>query len=128
MVPLLIDEGLPGGQVAAALRRLDLDAHAVGDKGAPPRKSSDDINVEWCARRNAVLVTQDRGKKDRVILRLLDQHHVHAIFVYGDLRVAPPHELARALLSAERAIDDLATRKRGLVRHRLRSSGGLTRR
>ena len=100
MLPILIDEGLPE-QVAAALRCLSLDVQAVGDAGAPPKESEDDVNVEWCKARAAVLVTNDRGRKERIILRLLSQHHVGAIFVYKDLRAAPPQALARALLNAE---------------------------
>lgn len=128
MLPLLIDEGLPGQAAAAALRELGLKAHAVGDAGAPPKRSSDEVNVAWCADREAVLVTHDRGRKDRVILRLLAQHHVHAVFVYRDLRVAPPHEFARALLNAESEMEALAGRRRGLLHHRLRPSGHLAKR
>jgi hypothetical protein len=69
-----------------------------------------------------VLVTNDRGKKDRVILDLLNEHHVHAVFVYDDLRAAAPHHLLRALLCAEAALDQGA-QKRGLIAARLKPSG-----
>jgi hypothetical protein len=69
-----------------------------------------------------LLVTNDRGKKDRVILGLLNQHHVHALFVYDDLRAAPPHHLLRALLSAEAALDQAAGH-RGLIAARLKPTG-----
>lgn len=49
--------------------------------------------------------SSDRGKKDRAILGLLNQHHVQVLFVYDDLRAAPPHHLVGALLSAEAALD-----------------------
>jgi hypothetical protein len=121
MQPLLIDEGLPPS-VAAALRVLELHAYAVGDEGAPPRQSSDEENCEWCKERGAILVTNDRGKENPVILKALREHGVPALFVYSDLRSTPPHQLARALLNAETAIDDLAKRK-GPEPHRLRPTG-----
>lgn len=121
MLPLLIDEGLPAG-VAEALRAVELDALAIGDVGAPARGSADETNVPWCAAQNRLLVTNDRGKKDRVILGFLNQHHVPALFVYNDLRAAPPHHLLRALLSAEAALDQAAG-QRGLIAARLKPTG-----
>jgi hypothetical protein len=121
MLPLLIDEGLPPG-IAQALRAVEIDALAIGDVQAPPRQSSDEANVAWCAEQERLLITNDQGKKDRVILDLLNQHHVHALFVYPDLRAAPPHHLLRALLRAEEALDQAASR-RGLIASRLKSSG-----
>jgi hypothetical protein len=71
-----------------------------------------------------VLVTNDRGKKDRVILRALSEHRVHAIFVYKDLRSAPAHELARAILASETQMDNLVEGGK-LLHHRLKPSGHL---
>lgn len=125
MQPLLIDEGLPAF-VATALAALGLTANAVGHPGAPPKGSGDDANCEWCKQNSdAVLVTNDRGKTDNVILDLLAQHRVHAIFVYNDLRNAPAHHLARALLRSENQMDDLVARDK-LIRRGLRPGGGLT--
>lgn len=121
MLPLLIDEGLPP-RVAEALRAVEVDALAIGDVGAPAKGSADETNVPWCAQEGRLLVTNDRGRKDRVILDLLNQHHVHALFVYNDLRAGPPHHLLRALLHAEDALEQAAGR-RGLVAGRLRRSG-----
>jgi hypothetical protein len=121
MLPLLIDEGLPA-RVAEALRAVEVDALAIGDVGAPAKESPDETNVAWCAKEHRVLVTNDRGKKDRVILGLLNQHHVHALFVYKDLRAAPPHHLLRALLCAESALDQAAG-NRGLISARLKPTG-----
>lgn len=121
MLSLLIDEGLPH-RVAEALRAVEIDALAIGDPQSPPRGSSDETNVEWCAKQGRLLVTNDRGKKDRVILGVLNQHHVHALFVYDDLRAAPPHHLLRALLRAEDALDQ-AVKRRGLISARLRPTG-----
>jgi hypothetical protein len=47
--------------------------------------------------RGVVLVTNDRGKKDRTMLDAIAQHHVHALFVYPDLHATPAHELALRL-------------------------------
>jgi hypothetical protein len=127
MWPLLFDEGLPA-QIAEALRTLELDAQAIGDPGAPPRGSDDEDNIKWCKAHGAILVTNDRGKKDKTILDHLASYHVHAIFVHADLRAAEPHRLASALLHAEGKIDDLASSARGLIRHRLRTAGGLEKR
>jgi Domain of unknown function (DUF5615) len=121
MRPLLIDEGLPHC-IAAALRALELSAHAIGDDGAPPRQSDDEQNCEWCKEHGAVLVTNDRGKENPVIRKALRKHGVAALFVYRDLRGAPPHRLAFALLKAEPAIDDLAKKKSPEPR-RLHASG-----
>jgi hypothetical protein len=89
VLPLLFDEGLPPA-VAEALRCLDLAAWAIGEDGAPGRSTSDEINCQWCESEGAVLVTNDRGKKDRTIFDSIAQHHVHAIFVHNDLRTRPP--------------------------------------
>lgn len=124
MLSLLLDEGLPAG-VAAALRAVEIDALAIGDAGAPLKSSLDETNITWCAQQSRLLVTNDRGKKDRVILGLLNQHHVHAVFVYNDLRAAPPHHLLRALLIAETALDEQAARPRGLIAARLKRTGRL---
>jgi len=123
---LLFDEGLPGGvSVARALAALGLDADAVGGEDAPPRGSKDDENCKWCSERGATLVTHDRGKKDKEIVKVLDRHQVGVIIILKDLRTKPPHHLARAILSSEVAMDDHADRKR--LRHYLRPGGGLTR-
>ena len=124
MLPLLIDEGLPASDVATALRDVRLSAAAVGE--VTPRQSDDQTNVAWCAQNGAVLVTNDRGRKERVILRLLAQHQVHALFVYNDLRAAPPHKLLYALLAAEVRMDEQAGR--GLLHHKLKPTGRLERR
>lgn len=126
MQRLLFDQGLPGGvRVSSALNSLGLDAHCVGGDGAPPTESSDETNCEWCANNSAVLVTHDRGKGDREILEMLDQHKVGAIIVLKDLRSSPPHFLARALLVAEPKMDQIAGGNKRL-RHYLRPKGGLS--
>jgi hypothetical protein len=122
--PILLDQGLPW-QVAASLSDLGLTAHAVGDAGAPAEGSADEVNIRWCADNGAILVTNDRGKKDKTILSHLNSHHVHAVFVYKDLRGAEPADLMRALLNAAEALADLVARPRGLVHHRLKPSGRL---
>jgi hypothetical protein len=127
VLPVFIDEGLPS-LVADALRVLRLEAFANGHSDAPPKGSADDVNVPWCAQRKAVMITNDRGRKQPMIRNLLTQHRVHAIFVYNDLRARPPHALARALLCAEPKIDQLAAQRNGLISHRLTENGGLTKR
>ena len=128
MRPLLIDEGLPSS-VARALRELELPVWAVGevDEGAPPRESDDEENCQWCANRGAVMITNDRGRENPIILRALQAHRVPAVFVYKDLRTAPPHRLASALLRAEAAIDDFAG-SRSPEPRRLYPNGRLKRR
>jgi predicted nuclease of predicted toxin-antitoxin system len=122
LLPLLLDEGLPP-QVASAFSTLALQANAVGQPLAPARGSGDHVNCAWCQTNGAVLVTNDRGKKDKKIHDLLAQHHVHAIFVHNDLRNGPEHLLALALLRAEGRMEHLA--KKHLLHHRLRPGGGL---
>jgi hypothetical protein len=113
--------------VAAAFRVLGLTAHAVGDPGAPERQSTDKANCEWCRANQAILITNDRGKKDKTILDHLAELEVDAIFVYNDLRFAPDHQLARAVLSSEKQMDEIAS-GRSRLRHRLRAGGGLAKR
>lgn len=127
MLPILLDEGLPW-QVAEAFRQLGLDAHAVGHGDAPKRGSGDAVNVRLCAQRGGVLVTNDRGKKDRTIFDHLATHRAHAIFVHNDLRSAPHHHLARALLIAETDMDRIYSLSAGLIRHRLKPTGRLEKR
>jgi predicted nuclease of predicted toxin-antitoxin system len=122
---LLFDEGLPP-QVAVALSALSLEASAVGQPGAPPRGSGDDVNCSWCRENGAVLVTNDRGKANKEIHDFLAQHHVHAVFVLNDLRNGPEHLLARAVLGAESEMEHIAAR--GLLKHHLRPSGKLSKR
>ena len=126
MQPLLFDQGVYP-QVAHALHTLEVDAYAVGDPGAPIQGSSDETNIKWCKERGAVLVTNDRGKKDKTILDLLTSYRVHALFVHNDLRADDPHKLAYALLRAEGKIDHWVGGKH-LLRHRLRPNGGIEKR
>ncbi len=127
MRPLLLDVGLPH-QVAQALSTIGWPADAVGQPGAPASNSSDAGNCQWCKQNgNAVLVTNDRGKKDKTIFDHLAQHQVDAIFVHNDLRFAPTRKLAKALLNCEGKLDQLTAGK-GSIRHRLRPGGGLEKR
>ena len=98
--------------------------HEVGGQGAPPSGSPDEENGKWCSEHGAVLVTHDRGRNDRAILKVLAEHHVHAIFVHNDLRFADAHHLVRAILVAEAKIDHYVGSK-GLLHHRLQPKGGL---
>jgi hypothetical protein len=121
---LFFDQGLPGGvKLATALAALGLEADAVGGDGAPPSGSPDKDNCQWCSEHGAVLVTHDRGKKDREILEMLDQHQVGAIVVLNEFRTKPAYFLARSLLNAEHKMDQIAEKKR--LRHYLRLKGGL---
>jgi hypothetical protein len=124
MLPLLLDEGL-SPRVAAGLRAVGLTAHAIGDDGAPAKGSPDAENCAWCAEHGAVLITNDRGRKDRTILDSLERHRVHAIFVHNDVRKLPPHRLLRALLNAEDRMTDFAGRRSGPIRRRLTPAGKL---
>jgi Domain of unknown function (DUF5615) len=127
MLPVLIDEGLPYS-IAAAMRAVGLDAWAVGDDGAPPSGSTDRANIDWCAERGVVLVTNDLGRKDRAIVEHLASRHVHAVLVYRDLRAAEPHKLLRALLCAEEELERIAGLTQGLIHHRIKPSGRLEKR
>lgn len=125
MQRLLFDQGLPGGtKMGTALRTLGLEAYVVGESDAPPNGSSDDQNCRWCSERGAILVTHDRGKKDREIVDVLNRHQVGVILILKNLRTQPPHHLARAVLSAEGKLDQLATGRRPL-HHVLRPTGNL---
>lgn len=123
MKPLLFDEGLPY-QVAVALDALGWKASAIKQAGAPGEGSTDEANCAWCkANGDAVLVTNDFGKKEKNIHAALAQHRTHAIFVPNSLRDGPTRRLAIAVLQAENLIDQYSAR--GLLHHRLRSTGNL---
>lgn len=125
MQRLLFDQGLPGGvKMATALRALGLEAYCVGGDEAPPTGSPDDDNCRWCSEREAVLITHDRGKKDREILEVLDRHKVGVILILKELRSKPPHHLARAILNSEGKMDQITSSRKSL-RHYLRPGGGL---
>jgi hypothetical protein len=85
----------------------------MGDGEAPPIQSSDEDNIRWCAEKAAVLVTNDRGKKDRTIGNHLASHHDHVIFDHDDLRSGDPHLVLLAVLLAENDIDLHVNRPRG---------------
>lgn len=124
MQRLLFDQGLPGGAgTATALRLLGLEANAVGGDEAPPLGSPDEVNCRWCAERDAVLITHDKGKKDKEILEVLDRHQVGVILILKEFRSSPPFHMVRALLNAEHKMDQIAKRQR--LRHYLRNGGGL---
>lgn len=127
MNKLLLDKGVYT-QVAQAFRILGLDAVAVGEpESGLADNEPDEVNVKWCKENNAVLVTNDRGKKDKAIRNALVQEHVHAIFILSDLRTSGAHALARALLRCEENLEAQTARRSGLVAHRLTPNGGLKR-
>lgn len=123
MRPLLLDEGAFSSLVGP-MRDLGLDVWTPGDQGAPPKGSPDEANCAWCAKKGAILVTTDRGKKDRTIHGALAKHGVGALFMHNDLRAAPRHKVLLAVLRAEEAIEDHASR-RTRIRHRLTPTGKL---
>jgi hypothetical protein len=107
-------------------RRYAMCAFRLQRLGRSPHVKATIKRTSRGAQNGAVLVTNDRGRKERVILRLLAQHQVHALFVYNDLRAAPPHKLLYALLAAEVRMDEQAGR--GLLHHKLKPTGRLERR
>lgn len=73
-----------------------------------------------------MLVTNDRGKKDKAIFNAIAEHQVHALFVTNDFRLAHVHHQLRAILNAEGKMDTVAAGR--LLRDRLRIGGGLDKR
>ena len=123
MKPFLFDEGLPA-QVAVALDALGWTARAVLQPGAPAEGASDEENCKWCkSNGDAILITNDFGKKDKAIHIALARNHTHAIFVPNALRDGPAHKLAVAVLLAEHLVAQYSAK--GLLHHQLRSTGNL---
>lgn len=119
---------MPGGtNIAEALSNLGWQAWTVGGPDAPPKGSSDHDNCEWCKANGAILVTHDRGKKNREILSALHQHQVSVLLVYKELRQRPPRALAKALLNAEGNIHQKLASGKHRLHHRLRPTGSLAR-
>lgn len=83
--------------VAEALRTVGLGCCAVGEAGCPERQAVDEVVVDWCRRRGAVLVTADRSRKRPEMRVALARHGVCAVYLDRSPRAVP---LLRALLMA----------------------------
>jgi predicted nuclease of predicted toxin-antitoxin system len=66
---------------------------AVGDDGAPHLGSTDQAVVAWCASNQHVLVTSDRGRRDRAILTILAASRTHGLFVWNGITLRQQLEL-----------------------------------
>lgn len=80
MARYLLDENL-SAPVGRALQLVGYAFDAVGDSPAPPKRSTDETIAQWCLEHDAVLVTSDRGKKNREIIAALATHAVAVVFV-----------------------------------------------
>ena len=112
--------------VPTALSTLSWSATGVGSPGAPASGGDDETNCLWCQEKGAILVTHDRGKTDREILKTLDQLQVGVILVLRDLRPLPAYRLALALLQSVGSLEKILKGPHQ-VRHQLRKTGNLVR-
>ena len=80
MSGFLLDENLPS-RFAEGFTLLGLDVAAVGRPGAPPKGSLDRAVVDWCVNNEAVLVTKDRGRKNREMIELIRTTRVSVVMV-----------------------------------------------
>jgi uncharacterized protein with PIN domain len=126
LAEFLFDENL-WPDVSRGLRLCGYDTYVIGDAPAPNRGSTDGDNVAWCVARGAMLVTADRGRRNREMLDLLSRHPVHVLLVHtGVTQRAFMRAFVRHCDGLEDAIDRRNLQGR-VVRHRLRREGGIER-
>jgi predicted nuclease of predicted toxin-antitoxin system len=120
----LLDENLPPA-FAQGFRLLGLDVLSVGDAGAPPRGSTDQAIVDWCIQNDRVLVTRDRGRKNREMINLLRQTNVSVVLLaQGTSNEQFVRQFVRRY---DRLMDELAAalRRGGAQRRRMSANGRL---
>lgn len=110
---IFLDQNL-SRRVAAALREVDLDCHAVGDDGCPPRGMSDREIVAWCAGEHRLLVTSDLSRADPEMRRAIDDYHLPVVMLRRQPRAVP---LLRGLLNAWDGIGEAWARAARRERH-----------
>ena len=116
---LLFDENL-SHHVAAALAPFGYDVTAVGLSGAPSFGAIDADVVDWCVENGAVLVTADRGRKDRAILIALAARGAHVLFVWDSISTREQVELVvRQYDKIQHDVEQAKATKHGLYRKRL---------
>lgn len=119
MARFLFDENLPPA-VGRGLRQIGFDVYVIGDPPAPDRGSPDSTNVAWCEAESAVLVTTDRGRKDKEILRLLQTRtSLSVIFVPMGM---DPKDLSANFHKRQERIEEMLAR--GRLRMSITRQGG----
>jgi hypothetical protein len=95
---LLLDEGI-SWKVAESLRLVGHDVVAIANHGAPSRGSSDDQNARWCAANgDAVLVTNDQGRKNKLIFKAVQRHDIDLVIIDAGLSTADQLRTVDAVL------------------------------
>jgi predicted nuclease of predicted toxin-antitoxin system len=121
LVRFLLDENLPPS-AARGLTLCTYEVDAVGDAGAPPKGSSDEDVVDWAVQNSAVLITIDRGRKNREMLRLIRTRNVRVVLAP---RGTSARDLVRLFARHHDTIEQDAERNRA-CRYRLGKQGGLS--
>jgi predicted nuclease of predicted toxin-antitoxin system len=125
LAEFLLDENL-WPDVGRGLKLCGYDLHVIGDPPSPDRGARDQENVEWCVARGAMLITGDRGRKNREMLDLLAREPVHVMLTHGGLtQRAFMRAFVRHCDGIEEAIERCLARGGGVVRRRLKREGGL---
>jgi predicted nuclease of predicted toxin-antitoxin system len=116
---LLFDENL-SHRVACALAPFGYEVIAVGMEGAPPRGSPDSALIDWCVERGYILVTADRGRKDRAIITALAARGADVLFVWAGITPRQQVELVvRQYEKIQREVEKARVGKQRLYRRRL---------
>jgi predicted nuclease of predicted toxin-antitoxin system len=120
----LLDENL-SPVVGRALKSVGYEYESVGDPPAPPRRSSDSTNAQWCYENEAVLVTCDHGRKNREIVAALAAYAICVVFVPAGWTAK--QQLTFFVLRGDSIEQKLTDKSRTSVRIRVNKRGGLER-
>lgn len=83
MLSYLLDEHVSPAYRRQLLRRApELTVYAIGDSGAPPKRTPDPDLLRWCEKQDFVLVTNDRASmQPHLNDHLAEGRHVPGIFI-----------------------------------------------
>jgi hypothetical protein len=90
----LLDEHFPHAYMRA-LRRADPspDVWAIGEPGAPPKRTPDPEILRWCEAGGVMLITNDR----RTMAKHLEEHLARGGHILGVFMANPERHMARLI-------------------------------
>jgi hypothetical protein len=122
----LLDENLPK-RFAEGFTLLALEVKAIGQADTPTTGSSDAAVVQWCLDNDYVLVTKDRGRKNREMIELIRTTRVSVVMIPDRM---PLPDFVRQFIrryDGMRSDAERATARGGSFRRRMSAAGRLER-